>query len=191
MTRKSQPMQPIIIDEHGTPRFQRNAIVRHLLDHGGIDMNKIALHHPHFDDADHEQFAQLIGCSTSGFGDMSYASKEVVSMADRIADALLHPKTADLAVEPGHYFAIVAHDQTGQGLSWEFFNATLEKLGPILENIGFKWCTAFGSPRVPVTYEDPPIQSDRTAMEAIVKLQELGYSADEVSAAMRKAEDDT
>ena len=38
----SQPIQPLIEDEHGVVRFKPNAIVQHLLDHGGIDLNQIA-----------------------------------------------------------------------------------------------------------------------------------------------------
>lgn len=38
----THPIQPLIVDEHGTVRFKPNAIVEHLLDNGGIDMNQIA-----------------------------------------------------------------------------------------------------------------------------------------------------
>ncbi|MCA7900711.1 hypothetical protein LGM39_15130 [Burkholderia cepacia] len=68
------PMQPIITDRIGTLRFKENAIVRYLLDNGGIDMNKLAM--LEFTDADREQFAQLIGYSVSGYGELSYVSDE-------------------------------------------------------------------------------------------------------------------
>ena len=49
-----------------------------------------------FSDEDREQFAQLIGYSVSGFGELSYASAEMVEKADEIAEdikALSHPDT--------------------------------------------------------------------------------------------------
>jgi hypothetical protein len=77
---KKHPMQRVELDERGTPRFVPNAIVRYLLDHGGIDMNKIA--GMPFDREDREQFAQLIGYSVSGFGDLSYVSDETYEAAE-------------------------------------------------------------------------------------------------------------
>ena len=68
------PLQPIEIDDNGTARFKQNAIVRFLLDAGPFDMNALA--HMPFDAADREQFAQLIGYSVSGYGDLSYVSDE-------------------------------------------------------------------------------------------------------------------
>lgn len=65
-----QPIQPIVIDAHGTQRFQANVIVRHLLDHGGIDLNQIAMLEVSAEDR--MQFAMLIGYSLSGAGDLSY-----------------------------------------------------------------------------------------------------------------------
>jgi hypothetical protein len=68
------PIQPLEFDGHGVLRFKSNAIVRHLLDHGGIDLNQIAM--LDFSQEDREQFAQLIGYSHSGSGDLSYVSDE-------------------------------------------------------------------------------------------------------------------
>ncbi len=78
------PIQPLDLDEHGTLRFKSNAIVRHLLDHGGIDMNALAV--MKFSQEDREQFAQLIGYSLSGFGELSYVSDETYSAADESVD---------------------------------------------------------------------------------------------------------
>lgn len=64
------PLQPIVVDEHGSPRFKSNAIVQHLLDAGGIDMNMLA--RMPFEQNDREQFAQLIGYSLGGFSELSY-----------------------------------------------------------------------------------------------------------------------
>lgn len=84
------PMQPVVIDEQGTARFKANAIVRFLIDWAtprGIDMNALAL--MPFNQEDREQFAQLIGYSVSGFGDLSYASARLVNEADSQAEMLL------------------------------------------------------------------------------------------------------
>lgn len=84
MTAPKHPMQPVVLDEDGRPRFKKNAIVRHLLDHGKIDLNQIA--ELPFSDEDRSQLAQLIGYSTSGFGDLSYADPEHVHTADILAE---------------------------------------------------------------------------------------------------------
>jgi hypothetical protein len=74
-TREScTPMQPLVIDKHGTIRFKENALVRYLLDNGGIDMNMLST--LEFSDADRDQFAQLIGYSVGGYGELSYVSDE-------------------------------------------------------------------------------------------------------------------
>lgn len=80
------PMQPVY-DDHGIARFKDNKIVRYLLDNGGTDLNKIAC--MQFDQNDEEQFAQLIGYSVGGFGDLSYASAEVIAAADKLAEEIL------------------------------------------------------------------------------------------------------
>ena len=80
---KSQPMQPVVPDEHGTVRFQPNSLVRYLLDAGeqyGLDMNHLATL-PGISAEDWEQFAQLIGYSVSGFGDLSYVSDATYAKA--------------------------------------------------------------------------------------------------------------
>ena len=66
------PIQPQIIDAHGTRRFKANAIVRHLLDWAsgrGMSLNDIAA--MNFTDDDRQQFAQLIGYSLSGYSELS------------------------------------------------------------------------------------------------------------------------
>lgn len=73
-TYQPQPMQPVAKDDHGVVRFRANAIVRHLLDHGGIDLNQIA--RLDFSQEDREQLAQLIGYSISGYHELSYVSDE-------------------------------------------------------------------------------------------------------------------
>lgn len=78
------PMQPVVLDDHGTPRFLQNCIVKDLSD--GM-LNEIAL--GEYSQKDREQLAQLIGYSVSGFGTLSYARKKTVVAADEYADALL------------------------------------------------------------------------------------------------------
>ncbi|MGM8923801.1 hypothetical protein ACS6OZ_18000 [Enterobacter hormaechei subsp. steigerwaltii] len=71
------PMQPLVIDSHGTLRFKENPIVRKLLDYAtlhGYGLNEMALEH--FDAEDRMQLAQLIGYSLSGYGSLSYVTDE-------------------------------------------------------------------------------------------------------------------
>lgn len=82
MSDVKHPMQPIVMDKHGVARFKENKIVTYLLDHGPNDMNSLA--HVPFEQNDREQFAQLIGYSVSGYGDLSYASAESVAVADKM-----------------------------------------------------------------------------------------------------------
>lgn len=74
------PIQPLITDASGVIRFKANAIVQHLLDKGGIDLNAIAM--MPFSREDREQFAQLIGYSHSGSADLGYVSDEVWAAAE-------------------------------------------------------------------------------------------------------------
>ena len=73
------PIQPLVKDEQGVVRFQGNAIVRYLLDNGGIDMNKLAC--LPFSGEDREQFAQLIGYSHSGASELGYMTDDVLDAA--------------------------------------------------------------------------------------------------------------
>jgi hypothetical protein len=71
------PIQPLVIDEHGTLRFQKNQIVRQLLDYcseRGLSLNELA--QMPFSQADRTQLAQLIGYSLCGFHELSYVSDE-------------------------------------------------------------------------------------------------------------------
>ncbi len=79
------PMQPIYLDAGGVARFKSNAIVRFLLDSGNADMNKLAL--MNFSSEDRIQFAQLIGYSVSGFGELHYVPLRLARKADGLADS--------------------------------------------------------------------------------------------------------
>jgi hypothetical protein len=78
---KPQPSSP-----RGVIRFKPNAIVQWLLDNGGKDLNDIA--RQNFSDDDRMQFAQLIGYSVSGWGDLSYVSEAAIAAADERAEAV-------------------------------------------------------------------------------------------------------
>ena len=73
------PIQPIYFDNMGVARFHRNAIVRYLLDNGGLDLTKLA--EIRFSDEDQAQFAMLIGYSVDTFCDADYVSD---ALADKV-----------------------------------------------------------------------------------------------------------
>lgn len=83
------PMQPIEKDEHETPRFKRNEIVRYLLDAGPFDLSQLAA--LPFSQEDREQFMQLIGYSVSGFTDLDFVSKETADKALKQTKAKRQP----------------------------------------------------------------------------------------------------
>ncbi|MBB5462920.1 hypothetical protein HDG33_006594 [Paraburkholderia sp. Cpub6] len=89
--RAMAPMQPLIVDGHGAVRFKQNDIVRHLLDNGGIDLNTIAA--LDFTDVDRQQFAQLIGYSVSGYGELSFVSDASYDRAAAGVDAAIAAST--------------------------------------------------------------------------------------------------
>ena len=79
------PMQPTV-DVNGIIRFKENAIVSYLLKHGqktGCDMNDLAQIGP-FSQDDWTQFAQLIGYSLSGFGELSYVNNDAYATAEKM-----------------------------------------------------------------------------------------------------------
>lgn len=77
------PVQPLYRDQHGVIRFKENAIVKFLLEWTtvrGMGLNELA--GKGFSNEDFEQFAQLIGYSLSGFGELSYVSDETFDLAE-------------------------------------------------------------------------------------------------------------
>lgn len=80
------PVQPLIKDNDRILRFKQNAIVRYLLDAGPFDLNHLAI--IPFSQEDKEQFAQLIGYSLSGFGNLSYVSDETYNRAESQLEAI-------------------------------------------------------------------------------------------------------
>lgn len=85
------PMQPLCWDNGGVLRFMENRIVRDLLDLATyekiMDLNTIAIDAAkgRYTKAEQRQFAQLIGYSVSGYGDLTqYVSTEQAKKADSI-----------------------------------------------------------------------------------------------------------
>jgi hypothetical protein len=78
------PTQPIV-EVCGIKRFKSNKIVEILLQNGPFDLNDIARWNVSRDDR--VQFAQLIGYSVDGFGELSYVDNEdaVLCSAQRVA----------------------------------------------------------------------------------------------------------
>lgn len=79
-------MQPVYIveDDVDYVRFKPNALVRFLLDAGGIDLNKLSML-PNIPQEDWEQFYQLIGYSIDGYDELSRVSDESRNEAHKAA----------------------------------------------------------------------------------------------------------
>lgn len=80
-----RPMQPLFLDGE-VVRFQANKIVTAVLEQSRLDLNMIA--RMNFSQEDREQFAQLIGYSVSGFGELSYVSDSTYALAEEAADQM-------------------------------------------------------------------------------------------------------
>jgi hypothetical protein len=77
----TNPMQPVIRDEDGVPRFKENALVAYLFRHGPLKMSQIV--DLPFSEDDFEQFLQLIGYTVSGYQDYNIReeSKDAAELA--------------------------------------------------------------------------------------------------------------
>ena len=81
MTMPKNPIQPLI-HGHGVLRFKKNAIVDYLLDFAqrrGVSLNEIA--NLDVSQDDRQQFAQLIGYSLNGYGELPYHDAAVLETA--------------------------------------------------------------------------------------------------------------
>lgn len=87
MKKAPHPMQPMYFDRYETLRFKENKIVRFLVDSGKANLNDLAC--IDFPQEDREQFAQLIGYSVDGFGELGYVRKRVLSEVYAVADELI------------------------------------------------------------------------------------------------------
>jgi len=86
--------QPLFVAPDGLTRFRANPIVRFLLDAGPFDLNALAA--MDFTDEARAQFAQLIGYSLRGYGELSYVSDEAWIRAEVAALGML-----DAQADPG------------------------------------------------------------------------------------------
>ena len=91
-----KPIQPIEKDNSGHYRFVPNKIVKYLLDEGPFILSDLAC--LDFSDEDWEQFAQLIGYSLGGFGELSYVSDDTYETVERMAKEGMDEKDAKIAV---------------------------------------------------------------------------------------------
>jgi hypothetical protein len=90
MARKQHPIQPLQKDKDGVIRFKPNAIVRFLLDHGKFNLNDLAA--MDFSKEDRQQFAQLIGYSLPGYGELrSYVTNKAWERANSQASGAVKP----------------------------------------------------------------------------------------------------
>lgn len=97
--RAKLPNQPIVWAPDGVIRFQANRIVGKLYDMASngyrYDLNAIAIDAAHgaYTREEQSQFAQLIGYSVSGFGDLSYVPAAMVAECDQIELSMAeHPR---------------------------------------------------------------------------------------------------
>ena len=86
------PIQPIELDSDKVVRFVENRMIRTLLDSSTLTLNDLAV--MNFTQQEQEQFAQLIGYSLSGFGELSYTSDEVYDAAELMFDEDLTEEAA-------------------------------------------------------------------------------------------------
>ena len=93
---KNHPTQPVLKDERGVARFQRNEIVCHLFDSGILDLNYLSK--MDFDNEDWMQLAQLLGYSISGYSTLSYVSDESYQIAEKMFDEGVTEEQAKLEV---------------------------------------------------------------------------------------------
>lgn len=113
----NRPIQPLYVDEHQVQRFEQNKIVRRLLDEGPFDMNDIDRWQD-ISDEDREQFAQLIGYSLSGFGELSYVKDDTYDIAERMAEG----EDQELATVRALMGKVVAVRRHARALAVELFN---------------------------------------------------------------------
>jgi hypothetical protein len=98
------PIQPLAKDDKGVLRFKKNAIVEYLLDNGGIDLNRLAM--IDFSKDDRQQFAQLIGYSLSGYGELSYVDDEAYTTAQIMTEQGISEDAARIQYLEGELIAL-------------------------------------------------------------------------------------
>jgi hypothetical protein len=98
------PIQPLDKDDEGVLRFKKNAIVEYLLDNGGIDLNRLAM--LDFSKDDRQQFAQLIGYSLSGYGELSYVDDKAYTAAQIMMEQGISEHDARIQYLEGELIAL-------------------------------------------------------------------------------------
>lgn len=90
MTKAEHPMQPVILDELGTPRFLENHIVTFLLERGPFDLNDLytMMSRGQFSVEDYTHLMQLIGYSVNGYAELSTSPDHLVEKAELAAARL-------------------------------------------------------------------------------------------------------
>ena len=81
----TQPLQPLI-KQDGILRFKANTIIVWLFESGRLNLNDIAI--LPFPAEDHEQLAQLLGYSVSGFEELSYVTEATYAAVEAAAEAI-------------------------------------------------------------------------------------------------------
>ncbi|MBY0510184.1 MAG: hypothetical protein K2P94_08505 [Rhodospirillaceae bacterium] len=81
--------RPLVWSEDGMLHFQPNAICHWLLETGHVCMNTIS--QQGFCDADRAEFAQLIGYSVSGWGELDYVTFKQFRLVQHLAELLPQP----------------------------------------------------------------------------------------------------
>ncbi len=112
------PTQPTELDERGVLRFRRNAIICWLCDTGRLNLNETRML-PGVSDEDHQQLAQLLGYSVSGYGDLSYvddAAWERVDDGDPTEDE--QSTVTEVAPDDRCYYILDARSVVGNCAMW-------------------------------------------------------------------------
>lgn len=95
------PIQPIVIDTYGVVRFKQNKIVRDLLDFAtsrGLGLNELAC--MDYSNDDRQQFAQLIGYSLHGYGELTnYVDDDAYNAAEKMAEGMPEDKARIAALQ--------------------------------------------------------------------------------------------
>jgi hypothetical protein len=91
------PLQPLEQDKYKVIRFKDNKIVQYVLDNGGVDLNQITRvsSEEGFSRDDRIQFAQLIGYSVNGFGELSYVTDRAYERAATMEEGLKNGEKID------------------------------------------------------------------------------------------------
>lgn len=80
------PLQKVVKEGQRVTRFVSNGAVRYLLDKGTKTMNDVVLafQRGEFDEADLQQFYQLIGYSIDGYAELDWISRDSVRAVDEM-----------------------------------------------------------------------------------------------------------